>query len=250
MTQFERFLALDGHMTRPLKELAAELGTTVKAIKSLRLRARHPERVQQALQMSKAKRRADPEKRAKDNAASRAGQAKRRATPEGRARLNDANRRYRSKPEGRASCNAINRRRKASPEGRAYQNARRATPLGKAETFAREQLKRALALGAKKQARSLDYLGCCPVWLAETYLPNHPHHPGEGVELHVDHVRALSAFDLTDQEQLRQACHWSNLRPLSAAENLSRGNNPVPGPELEEHLAYVASMESDRRPSD
>lgn len=41
-------------------------------------------------------------------------------------------------------------------------------------------------------------------------------------EWHVDHIRELFRFDLTEVEQQKQAFHFSNLRPLWAAENLRR----------------------------
>lgn len=41
---------------------------------------------------------------------------------------------------------------------------------------------------------------------------------------HIDHVVPLSAFDLTDPVQLKQACHYTNLQPLWAADNLSKSN--------------------------
>lgn len=44
-------------------------------------------------------------------------------------------------------------------------------------------------------------------------------------EWHIDHIRPLSSFDLTDAEQLKQACHYTNLQPLWAADNLSKGNS-------------------------
>ncbi len=40
---------------------------------------------------------------------------------------------------------------------------------------------------------------------------------------HVDHIRPLSAFDLTDVSQLKVACHYSNLQPLWATDNLRKG---------------------------
>lgn len=40
---------------------------------------------------------------------------------------------------------------------------------------------------------------------------------------HVDHIRPLASFDLTDPEQLRAACHFTNLRPLWARDNLRKG---------------------------
>lgn len=40
---------------------------------------------------------------------------------------------------------------------------------------------------------------------------------------HVDHIRPLSSFDLTDCEQRRAANALSNLQPLWAAENMAKG---------------------------
>jgi uncharacterized Zn finger protein (UPF0148 family) len=39
----------------------------------------------------------------------------------------------------------------------------------------------------------------------------------------VDHIRPLCSFDLTDREQLLQACNYTNLQPLEAKENLRKG---------------------------
>ena len=41
---------------------------------------------------------------------------------------------------------------------------------------------------------------------------------------HVDHIRPLSSFDLTDKTQLLEACNWKNLQPLWAKDNISKGN--------------------------
>lgn len=40
---------------------------------------------------------------------------------------------------------------------------------------------------------------------------------------HIDHIRPLSSFDLTDPEQQKAACHWTNLQPLYPEENLRKG---------------------------
>lgn len=45
---------------------------------------------------------------------------------------------------------------------------------------------------------------------------------GEG--WHLDHIIPLSYFDLTDRQQFLQACNFTNIQPLWAKDNLSKGN--------------------------
>lgn len=40
---------------------------------------------------------------------------------------------------------------------------------------------------------------------------------------HIDHIIPLAVFDLTDRRQVKKVCHWSNLQPLFAKDNLSKG---------------------------
>jgi len=44
---------------------------------------------------------------------------------------------------------------------------------------------------------------------------------------HIDHIVPLASFDLTDRKQLLLACHYTNLQPLWAIDNLSKGDSII-----------------------
>ena len=78
-----------------------------------------------------------------------------------------------------------------------------------------------------KTGSAIDSLGCSVEEL-RTYLENQF---TEGMTWenygkhgwHIDHIRPLCSFDLTVESQLNQACHYTNLQPLWAKDNLSKG---------------------------
>jgi len=42
-------------------------------------------------------------------------------------------------------------------------------------------------------------------------------------EWHIDHIKPLILFDLTKRSQMLKAVHYTNLQPLWANENISKG---------------------------
>ena len=78
-----------------------------------------------------------------------------------------------------------------------------------------------------KSGSAITNLGCTveelKVYLAARFLP------GMSWEnygkWHVDHIKALANFDLTDIEQLKIVCHYTNLQPLWAEDNIRKSDN-------------------------
>ena len=51
---------------------------------------------------------------------------------------------------------------------------------------------------------------------------------------HIDHIKPCAAFDLSDPKQQKKCCHYSNLQPLWAKDNLRKGATYEPSqPEIE-----------------
>ena len=46
---------------------------------------------------------------------------------------------------------------------------------------------------------------------------------GNHGDWHIDHIKPCAAFDLTNEEEQRQCFHYSNLQPLWAKENITKG---------------------------
>jgi hypothetical protein len=81
----------------------------------------------------------------------------------------------------------------------------------------------------KKSLRTVELIGCSYEFLRQHIESQFR----EGMawdkshSFHIDHIRPLSSFDLTNPEQLKAACHWSNLQPLYPEENIKKGSKVI-----------------------
>lgn len=123
-----------------------------------------------------------------------------------------AQKKWRDKPENREKLAA-------------YQREYRKDPLVYLALLLRVRLNCALK-GNFKSGSAVDDLGCTIEELRQ-HLENHFRDgmtwENQGTYWEIDHIRPMISFDLEDREQLLQACHWSNLQPLTVEENRRKG---------------------------
>lgn len=91
-------------------------------------------------------------------------------------------------------------------------------------------LRRRMAHACKNISRgklsSVKNLGCSVEFLRsylESKFDENMTWDNYGSYWHIDHIKPLSAFNLTDDKQFLEACHYTNLQPLEARENIRKG---------------------------
>lgn len=108
------------------------------------------------------------------------------------------------------------------------------SPNAKLAHAIRTRLNRAI----KTPRRTTQLLGCSIAEL-KSYLEAQ-FEPGmtwdNHGEWHIDHIVGLTNWDLTDPEQLSKACHYTNLRPLWAVDNLRREKRNITSPRVPDTL--------------
>lgn len=100
-------------------------------------------------------------------------------------------------------------------------------PQHKLRAILRARLRKAVGSNQKAGSAVRD-LGCSiaelKIWLENQFQPGMSwENWGFGDDKwHIDHIKPLHMFDLTDRKQFLEACHYTNLRPLWQKDNLTR----------------------------
>lgn len=85
-----------------------------------------------------------------------------------------------------------------------------------------------------KSGSAVKDLGCSieelKVYLESKFLPGMTWDNYGLYGWHIDHIKPLASFDLSDRNQLLEACHYTNLQPLWANDNLSKGDKFIKNP--------------------
>lgn len=94
----------------------------------------------------------------------------------------------------------------------------------------RSRFKRAFKNNAKTGS-AVEDLGCSidmlKVYLESLFKPGMSWNNYGLKGWHIDHIIPLAHFDLTDIEEVKKACHYTNLQPLWAKDNLKKNKRII-----------------------
>lgn len=103
-------------------------------------------------------------------------------------------------------------------------------PSNRIEASLRARLVQALRGIGVKSAKTLELLGCTTEFLwahiEKQFVPGMTWE-NYGPVWHVDHILPCAEFHLQHSEEQEICFHWTNLQPLFAAENLSKGDRII-----------------------
>lgn len=84
------------------------------------------------------------------------------------------------------------------------------------------------SLTTKKKGHAVEFLGCAfeelKVYLEKKFDDKMSWGNYGFYGWHMDHIRPIASFDLTDRKQMKKCFHYTNLQPLWAKDNLSKGD--------------------------
>ena len=75
----------------------------------------------------------------------------------------------------------------------------------------------------KKTQRSIEYLGCTAEYFLE-FLKNKMTDGMNFNNIHLDHIKPVSRFNLDNPDEFSSCVHYTNFQPLLAADNMIKSN--------------------------
>lgn len=98
-------------------------------------------------------------------------------------------------------------------------------PNYKLKVVIRSRLRQALK-GKQKPESAVTAVGCSVQelkdYLESKFLPGMTWENWAQDGWHIDHIKSLDSFDLTDPKQYAEACHYTNLQPMWWQDNLAK----------------------------
>jgi hypothetical protein len=139
-----------------------------------------------------------------------------------------------SEEEERERSRLYSAARKQNPEKRKQDNAttrkrlreKRKDPFFRMIASMRSRISKEISGGFQKPDSTIKALGCSfgffKTWIESKFLPGMSWENYGRHGWHLDHVREVCTFEISDPEQFSACCHYTNLQPLWADQNLKK----------------------------
>ena len=75
----------------------------------------------------------------------------------------------------------------------------------------------------QKVKHTVEYLGCNSEYFME-YIKSKMSDDMTFDNIHIDHIKPVSRFNLEDHEEFLKCCHFTNMQPLLGKDNLEKSN--------------------------
>jgi hypothetical protein len=121
---------------------------------------------------------------------------------------------------------------------KALANRRANNPIARMANSMRRSIRRYLDAGQKGEMSSFEIIGCSKDDLRkhlESKFRDGMTWQNYGKHWHIDHIVPLISAKSSDE--IKRLCHWTNLQPLTAFENISKGSKWHP---VKAHLALTS----------
>ena len=88
----------------------------------------------------------------------------------------------------------------------------------------RSSIKRIIKLtNIEKTKPSIEYLGCSAEYF-HNYIKSKMVEGMTFDNIHYDHIKPVSVFNLEDEDELLNCCHYTNFQPLLSTDNMIKSN--------------------------